>query len=486
MPRSISMARGKGKIKHNNRVFFSPNVDNNRVKDNIILKQENLSEAYEKIFGNAVTDYNKNQKRADRKIKDYFEKLFGKHNDDTILKNDNKQQSFYEYVVGVGSMIDTALVDSVLKDGTKIAANPKDAEIAAQCLAEYMLGNEKIGVQSFAARNPNFYVFNAVIHMDEKTPHLHYDIIPFADGFKKGMTRQQGLSKALEAMGYGNGKDAIKNFTESERGIFQKICEAHEFEIEPPKKGRGFTIPTKIMETYYPVVQDNERQIAEQERQIKANISTISEQEVKIMDNSAKIDKQNKKIVAELPPRPDFLNPPKEPELGYIFSYEDQKKRKKEYAQEMKEYKAELRKVEKHNKAVPNEQAEWDNKYLPIIEAERLSKEADEKLSIAKSIASKNAECKAELERQEQRIKDEISKGINEGLSADRRAIELLERRTLAIQTRAKVNKTFQQKYNRIFDQLYQNERSSQHDYTPLEAEPNRDFSSKPERNERE
>ena len=152
----------------------------------------------------------------------------------------------------------------------------------------------------------------------------------------------------------------------------------------------------------------------------------------------------------------------------------------------MKEYKAELRKVEKHNKAVPNEQAEWDNKYLPIIEAERLSKEADEKLSIAKSIASKNAECKAELERQEQRIKDEISKGINEGLSADRRAIELLERRTLAIQTRATVNKSYQQKYNRIFDQLYQNERSSQHDYTPLEAEPNRDFSSKPERNERE
>ena len=42
-----------------------------------------------------------------------------------------------------------------------------DAEIASACLTEYM--------QGFQEHNPNFYVFNAVLHLDEATPHLHID-----------------------------------------------------------------------------------------------------------------------------------------------------------------------------------------------------------------------------------------------------------------------------------------------------------------------
>lgn len=472
MPRSISYSRGKGKIRHNNRDFISSNIDKARVKNNIIITQENLSEAYEKIFGKYVDEYNKKQKRTDRKINDYFVKLFGKHDDDVILKNDNKQQSFYEYAVGVGSMLDTGLVDSILKDGTDIKANPEAAKIAAQCLSEYMLGNEEIGVQSFSERNPNLYVFNAIIHMDEKTPHLHYDVIPFADGFKKGMSRQQGISKALEAMGYGKGKDAIKIFTQAERAVFQKICEAHGFQIEPQKKGRGVTIPTRLMETYYPIVQENERQIIEQKQQIK--------------DNAVKIEKQNKRIVDELPSRPDYLSAPKEPERGVSYSCEQSKQRDKEYAAEMKKYKAECKLIEKHNKGVPKAQAEWDNTYLPIIQAEERNREADTKLTEAKRLANQNANLKSELDRREKQINDIISKGIEDGIASDKRAIELAERRTIAMRARTIINKLFKAKYSRILGKSQYEERNGLNDSKSLEAEPNRNYTTKQKQIERD
>ena len=37
-------------------------------------------------------------------------------------------------------------------------------------------------MEGFQARNPNFYVFNAVLHLDESTPHLHINDIPVGPG----------------------------------------------------------------------------------------------------------------------------------------------------------------------------------------------------------------------------------------------------------------------------------------------------------------
>lgn len=122
----ISYARGKGKLRHNNREMISPNVDKARIKDNIELKRQSLADAYEEIFGDAVAEYNAKQRRSDRKISDYFEKMFGVRADtmraDTVIKNDNKQQSFYEYVVGVGTMHDTGYASS--PEAAKVAVGP--------------------------------------------------------------------------------------------------------------------------------------------------------------------------------------------------------------------------------------------------------------------------------------------------------------------------------------------------------------------------
>jgi len=263
MANRISFSRGRGKLSHNNRDKISANIDQERMKNNISLVNQPLDKAYQKVFGKALEMYNSKQKRNDRKIENYFTKLFGEENYDTVLKNSNKQQSFYEYVVGIGD-----------KDTTGYSSNPEMAKLAEMCLKEYFYGVEN-KIQSFEERNPNFHVFNAIIHCDEATPHLHFDFIPFADGYKKGMTRQQGIAKALEQMDYGTGEDAIYKFTQSERMVFKKICESHGIDVAEEQKGRGYTIPTQ----QYGERKDNERIILEQQQEIAILEQQIIQQE---------------------------------------------------------------------------------------------------------------------------------------------------------------------------------------------------------------
>ncbi|MGN0598963.1 MAG: plasmid recombination protein [Oscillospiraceae bacterium] len=218
----ISFARGRGKIRHNNRDFVSANVDKDRVKNNIVLVQpQSVKEAYKEIFGEAQQKYNEKQKRASRKIDDYYTSIFGDNSGDIVVKNNNKQCNFYEWVVGVGD-----------KDTTGYAAHPELAKVAEKCLQIYFNGSEELGIKSFKERNPQMHVFNAVIHCDESTPHLHFDAVPYAEGYKNGMSRQTAITKSLEQMGYGKGAETIKNFTMSERKIMREIAEAHGLKIE--------------------------------------------------------------------------------------------------------------------------------------------------------------------------------------------------------------------------------------------------------------
>lgn len=241
LPR-ISYARGKGKIGHNNRDFLSPNIDKERKENNIIIKQESIIDAYEKIFGEAQKNYNDKQKRNDRKINNYFHKLFGDAKLDEISTNNDKQNSFYEWVVGIGD-----------KDTMGYINNPEGAKLAEKAIKIYMYGDKDLNIKSYQERNPNFYVFNAVIHCDEHTPHLHLDVIPFADGYKKGMERQQGIAKALEQMGYGTGRNAINEQRLSEREVFRNICTACGITVAQEEKGRYQTFSPRE----YKEIKDN-------------------------------------------------------------------------------------------------------------------------------------------------------------------------------------------------------------------------------------
>ena len=214
----ISHCQGKGSLTHNNRKFNAKNVDDTRTKDNIVFVQQPIEEAYEHLFGAAVERYNARQKRPDRKITTtYYERVFKRKISQSVVTSADKRKSFYEDVVQIGDMKNTGV-------GTP------DAEIATACLTEYM--------QGFQERNPNFYVFNAVLHLDEATPHLHIDYIPVGH-YKMGVDTQNGIAQALKEMGYGSGKETIARWREAECKVLTEICARHGIQIAAPDKSRG-------------------------------------------------------------------------------------------------------------------------------------------------------------------------------------------------------------------------------------------------------
>lgn len=244
----ISHCQGKGSLTHNNRKFSAKNVDNTRTKDNIVFVQQPIEEAYEHLFGAAVERYNAKQKRPDRKITTtYYEHTFKRKISQTVVTAADKRKSFYEDVVQIGDMKNTGV-------GTP------DAEIATACLTEYMEG--------FQERNPNFYVFNVVLHLDEATPHLHIDYIPVGH-YKMGVDTQNGIAQALKEMGYGSGKDTISRWREAECKVLTVICNRHGIQIAAPEKSRG----SLTVEQYKEYVK-----ITEQVEEKKEEIAVLSEQ----------------------------------------------------------------------------------------------------------------------------------------------------------------------------------------------------------------
>lgn len=223
--KTASLCQGKGSVSHNMRLFTANNVDSTRTKDNIMFVNIPQQEMDEKLFDEAIIEYNARQKRKDRKVTTgYYEHQFGRGYSPNVVTSADKRNSFYEDVVQIGDMNDTGV-------GTV------DAEIAKAVLTEYMNG--------FEQRNPNFKVFCAVLHMDEATPHLHIDYVPIGH-YSRGIPVQNGIAQALSEMGFGVGKNAIARWRQSEYEVLKSICIRYEIELAPPKKSVG----SKSVELY--------------------------------------------------------------------------------------------------------------------------------------------------------------------------------------------------------------------------------------------
>ncbi|XME01833.1 plasmid recombination protein [Lachnospiraceae bacterium C1.1] len=224
MATTLSFVVGKGSLTHNNREFVAENVDRDRIKLDEFYNKEPLKDAYRKLFGLAVDEYNASQKRKDRQINDYITK---------IKNSKNHEKVFYENVVQIGRMTDFGVVD----ENGKLTEN---AIKAKEVLEEY--------VRTFQERNPNLYLFNAVLHMDEATPHLHLDYIPIAHGYKTGMKTRNSLTKALQEMGIPKAISKMENETvywqRRERDYLTELCQEKGIEIEVLGIDRDdYTIP---------------------------------------------------------------------------------------------------------------------------------------------------------------------------------------------------------------------------------------------------
>ena len=263
--KTISMCQGKGSLAHNNRIFTAKNIDQSRTENNIVFVREDLKTAYEKLFGDAVSRYNAHQKRSDRKISDYFEHLFGRKPTASVITGTNKQKSFYEDLVQIGTKDDTGVGSA-------------DAETAVECLTEYMNGFQK--------RNPNFYVFNAVLHMDEATPHLHIDYIPVGH-FDKGLDTRNAMAKALKEMNFGGGKDAINKWRKSEWQVLHDICSAHGVQISEPQKSRGYSYTVeeyKAHQDQIHALESEKEQVYSELTETRGELEKVSQKKAKLIE----------------------------------------------------------------------------------------------------------------------------------------------------------------------------------------------------------
>lgn len=210
--KTISFPKGRGHLTHINREFICNNVVPERTSWNRTYIQESLKDAYEKCFGQALRDYNAAQKRKDRQKDDYLKE---------IENSGNKEKTFYENIVQVGKKTDTPVVD---ENGTLT----EEAKAAIEVLDRY--------AKTFQERNPNLYLFNCVMHLDEAAPHLHIDYIPVAHGYKNGMKTRNSLTKAFQQMGFAEAVSRKQNETvawqEREREYLTELCREQGIEIE--------------------------------------------------------------------------------------------------------------------------------------------------------------------------------------------------------------------------------------------------------------
>lgn len=208
---SISFTLGKQSkshavnIDHNNREFLANNINPTKLNENKKYITEDPEQAYEKLFSDALKEYNEKQKQPCRKISNYYEHI----------QNSNREEAFYEAVIQYG-------------DKNTAAHGTSTGEEAKKMLDEYMEG--------FQQRNPNLYVFNAIMHNDEATPHIHLDFIPYyTQGRQKGLSKGVSFKAALIEQGF-SATNAKKNqvvaWEESERNAMEKILNAHGFECE--------------------------------------------------------------------------------------------------------------------------------------------------------------------------------------------------------------------------------------------------------------
>ena len=267
MKRTISAMVGHGSVNHNSRKFHAKNTDPERSHLNITYCQENIKAVYHELFDEALERYNAKQTRADRKIENYYEKI----------RSGKQEKPFHEIILQVGNKDD-------------MSADSDEGRLAAAVLDEYM--------RTFQERNPNLRVFSAHLHMDEATPHLHIDFVPFTTGSKRGLDTRVSLKQALAAQGFKGGTRGATEWSQwvrSEKEQLSAVMERHGIEWEDKgthdkhlsvldykKEQRAKEIAA--LET---VKAEKESQVESQERRLKELAPAVKDMERLAADFSA-------------------------------------------------------------------------------------------------------------------------------------------------------------------------------------------------------
>lgn len=392
MKRTISFMTGKGSVNHNSRKFHAKNTDPERSCLNVEYCNENVKDVYHELFDEALAWYNEKQTRSDRRIDDYYEKI----------RSGKQEKPFHEIILQIG-------------DKDNMGAKTENGQLAAKVLDKYM--------RDFQRRNPTLRVFSAYLHMDEATPHLHIDFVPYTTGSKRGLDTRVSLKQALSVLGFKGGtrrETELNQWVAYEKEQLAAVMLEHGIEWE--KKGTH--------EKYLSVLdfekKERAKEVAELEQSIsdgKERLSDIQIQHRKAVQETEQIRQKGEAIrqeVSELSETSDLLKEQattlaedKKKLLSDNVKLEKQQKKLQQDIEKMVQSKA----VMERNIHAYDEDEKWqlpetaalmsakvykDKKAFPLVEK---LKETIKALTIkCVQLAEQGKKLKEKVTRQEQQI----------------------------------------------------------------------------------
>lgn len=369
---------------------------------------ENVKDVYHELFDEALARYNEKQTRSDRRIDDYYEKI----------RSGKQEKPFHEIILQIG-------------DKDNMGAKTENGQLAAKVLDEYM--------QDFQRRNPTLRVFSAYLHMDEATPHLHIDFVPYTIGSKRGLDTRVSLKQALSAFGFKGGtrqETELNQWVTYEKEQLAAVMLEHGIEWE--KKGTH----EKHLSVLDFEKQERAKKVAELEQSIsdgKEKLSDIQIRQMKAEQETKQIRQEGETIrqeVSELSETSNLLKEQAatlaEDKKKLLSDNENLEKQQKKLQQEIEKM-VQSKAVMERNIHAYDEDEKWqlpepvvlmsakayrDKKAVPLVEK---LKEMIKTLTIkCVQLAEQGKKQKERITRQEQQISRLTDKVMEQSSTIDR------------------------------------------------------------------
>lgn len=231
-------------LRHNLRGY--KNTKNYSPSENLILVGNDditlgtFENFYNELFAESVAKYNASKtvkSNPDRYIFDYLQKI-----------SDSKQQSIAE------EMIVTAGDYDFWQEHKDLDRRKLD-DVFKAILSQL---NEDC---------PNFKVFNAVVHYDENSPHLHIIGVPIATGQKRGMETRVGKAQVFK-------RETLEMLQDNLRNRFKdEVKKAYGVQVKKKGKGRNFNFSKE----YYIQSKEEGKKILELNNSLEKSVNSSLE-----------------------------------------------------------------------------------------------------------------------------------------------------------------------------------------------------------------
>ena len=206
---SVTHSDNKINVKHNNRDFeerewghtTNSHINRDLSKYNTTFVKQDIKEAYQEAFGEALAEYNEKQKRKYLKIPDYYEYIKGL-NDQHKTKKSKGGKATTKYNLQDEIIITIGNKDYWDDMHSRIIGSIHDKTEAEKIFIEYKKKQSdeifREFLKDFQAKHKHLHVFNAVAHYDEAgAPHMHLTFFGKAEGLKKGLRLQPRTTRAV-------------------------------------------------------------------------------------------------------------------------------------------------------------------------------------------------------------------------------------------------------------------------------------------------